>query len=288
MDSNRENSSFSRNICLPIQGDLKVWDKAIVMGILNLTPDSFYDGNQYQYENDVLTQVEKLIEEGADIIDIGAFSSRPGAQMISAEEELKRLLTPLDKIRKRFPKSILSIDTYRKAVAESAIDLGADIINDISGGEWDKELPPFLAVKNIPYILMHMQGRPEHMQTAPTYSDVSKEVYQWMSKKLDFFDSIGLKDLIIDPGFGFGKTLEHNYQLLKDLTFFEHLNRPILVGISRKGMIQKVIHKEAKEALNGTTAAHVLALLNGANILRVHDVKEAKEAIAIVDYYQKQ
>ncbi len=271
-----------------IGGELKLWDKPLVMGILNLTPDSFFDGGVHSGSKKILSQVERMLSEGAEIIDIGAFSSRPGAKLLTEEEEAERLFKPLESISKEFPQALLSIDTYRKNIAKKALDLGASIINDISGGDWDTELPPFLADKHVPYIIMHMQGSPETMQQSPSYENVSKEIYQWFSSKLNQLDQLGLKDVIIDPGFGFGKSLEHNYQLLKDLRHFCHLNRPILVGVSRKGLIQKVIDKKAAESLNATTAAHVIALLNGASILRVHDVKEAKEAIAIVDYYQKQ
>jgi dihydropteroate synthase len=201
---------------------------------------------------------------------------------------MDRLLPASEWINKLDPSCLISIDTYRKTVAKQALEQGAHLINDISGGEWDPGLPLFLAQKNVPYILMHMQGKPENMQNKPTYADVTKDIYQWFSQKLFLLDQMGLKDVIIDPGFGFGKTLEQNYRLLNDLDFFQQLQRPILVGISRKGMIQRVIEEKAENSLNGSTAAHVLALQKGAAILRVHDVKAAKEAVAIVDYYQKQ
>ncbi|MAY83597.1 MAG: dihydropteroate synthase [Flavobacteriales bacterium] len=258
------------------------------MGILNLTPDSFYDGGEYQSDAAILKQVEKMIEEGADMIDIGAFSSRPNAKLIDEEEEKKRLMGPLKTIRKQFPDVLISIDTYRSTIANEAIYLGADIINDISGGNFDKELPKLLAERGIPYILMHMQGKPDNMQDKPEYEDVSSDIYKWFHKKLLEYRNLGLKDIILDVGFGFGKSLEHNYQLLKDLGHFQSLGCPVLVGLSRKGMIQKIIDAKAENALNGTTAAHVIALMNGANMLRVHDVKAAKEAKQIVDFYQKQ
>lgn len=271
---------------LNIQGELKEWNKPAVMGILNLTPDSFFDGGRYLSKNQILTHLEQMINDGADIIDIGAFSSRPGAKMISEKEELERITKPLEWIQESGLNCIISIDTYRRKIAEAAITRGAAIINDITAGSWDKELPLYIAEEGIPYIIMHMQGKPESMQESPQYEDVSKEIYQWFSEKLIYLDSLGIKDLIIDPGFGFGKTLDQNYQLLNDLSNFKNLNKLLLVGLSRKGMIQKVIKSDAINSLNGTTAAHVLALLNGANILRVHDVKAAKEAVAIVDYYQ--
>jgi len=275
-------------ISLNINGRLMQWEKPIVMGILNLTPDSFYDGGAYSSDSLVLAQAEKMLNDGATIIDVGGFSSRPGAKMIEEEEEIKRIAASVSAICKEFNDALISIDTYRKNVAEICIDHGASMINDISGGLWDKDLPPFLSSQQIPYIIMHMQGEPESMQKSPTYEEVTKEIYLWFSKRLTYLDSLGINDIIIDPGFGFGKSLEHNYQLLKNLDHFKHLERPILVGISRKGLIQKVIDQDASSSLNGTTAAHTIALLKGANLLRVHDVKEAKEAIEIVDYYQKQ
>jgi dihydropteroate synthase len=288
MDSSRENSAFSTKFSLNIGGELREWNRPLIMGVLNLTPDSFFDGGEYQVDTAYLRQVESMLEEGADLIDIGAFSSRPNAQLIELEEERARLMTPLKTIRDHFPDCLISIDTYRSEIAEEAIELGANIINDISGGNFDEDLPKMLANLSVPYILMHMQGRPENMQNDPTYQDVSLEIFSWFSQKLINYRKMGLKDIILDVGFGFGKSLEHNYRLLKDLGHFQSLNCPILVGISRKGMIQKLINENAEHALNGTTAAHVIALLNGANILRVHDVKEAKEAVQIVDFYQKQ
>ena len=275
-------------ISLNIQSELKEWNQPIVMGILNLTPDSFYDGGRYNTEKDVLFQVEKMLNDGADIIDMGAFSSRPGASLISEEEEQQRLIPALEFIRREFEDTILSIDTYRSSIARQCLDLGAGIINDISGGTIDKKLIQVVAEYNVPYILMHMQSKPKDMQKSPSYNDVSREIYQWLGGKIEEVTRAGIKDVIIDPGFGFGKDLDHNYQLLKDLSYFQQLGKPILVGLSRKKMIQQLIEREADDALNGTTAAHTIALLNGASILRVHDVLEAKEAIRIVDFYQKQ
>jgi len=258
-----------------------------VMGILNLTPDSFFDGGSFLDEKVILQQVEKMLIEGADIIDIGAFSSRPNAELISAAEEKKRLITPLQAIKNTFPEAILSVDTYRSEVVRMVVNEGAQIINDISGGQFDGELFDTIAELKVPYILMHMQGTPKDMQTAPTYDGVFKTIFHFFTQQLEQLNLKGVKDVILDVGFGFGKTLEHNYQLLKQLPYFHSLKRPLLVGVSRKGMIQKVINKAAQDALNGTTAAHVIAIQNGANILRVHDVKAAKEAIQIVDFYQK-
>lgn len=258
------------------------------MGVVNLTIDSFFGESRAKAEKDILNKVENQLSEGADFIDLGAFSSRPGADLITEEEELERLIPAIKCIIKEFPKTILSIDTYRSSVAKKVIQLGASIINDISGGEYDDKMFKTAASLNAPYVMMHMQGAPKTMQKAPSYKDVFKEVYYSFSAKIERARMQGLKDIILDVGFGFGKTLNHNYTLLKKLEYFHHLNCPILVGLSRKSMIQKVIQQDASSALNGSTAAHVLALMNGANILRVHDVKAAKEAIQIVDFYQKQ
>jgi len=258
------------------------------MGIVNLTADSFFTESRFQAENEILFQVEKMLAEGASIIDLGAFSSRPNSDFISFEEEKERLISPLERISQEFPNAILSIDTYRSEIAKIAVEKGAAIINDISGGDLDKKMFQTIADLQVPYVLMHMKGTPKTMQQAPEYDDVFKEVYKKISTKLEELNKLGVHDVILDVGFGFGKTVKQNYTLLKNLAHFQSLHRPVLVGISRKGMIQKVIGETAENALNGTTAAHVLALQNGANILRVHDVKAAKEAIQIVDFYQKQ
>lgn len=288
MDSIRENNPFSKKFSLRIGSELKHWDRPLIMGILNLTPDSFFDGGKYANQAVILSHLERILKDGADIIDIGAFSSRPNAKLISEKEEKERLLEPLKWIRKEFDNCLISIDTYRAQVAANCLDEGANIINDISGGIYDPELPHLVAKREVPYVLMHMRGRPDNMQDLTDYDDVSREVFDWFSERLSVYRELGLKDIILDVGFGFGKELEHNYRLLKDLAHFKSLDCPILVGLSRKGMIQKVIGESADKSLNGTTAAHVIALLNGANMLRVHDVKAAKEAVQIVDYYQKQ
>ncbi len=258
------------------------------MGIVNLTPDSFFTGSRFQAEKEILIQVEKMLSDGADIIDLGPFSSQPNSDFITIEQEKDRLISPLKKIIQEFPNAILSIDTYRSKIAKRSVEEGAAIINDISGGDLDEKMFETIAELQVPYILMHMKGTPKTMQLAPKYVDVFNEIYKSFSTKLLRLNSVGANDVILDVGFGFGKTLEHNYTLLKKLPYFNSLQRPILAGISRKGMIQNIIGSNAENALNGTTAAHVLALQNGANILRVHDVKEAKEAIQIVDFYQKQ
>jgi dihydropteroate synthase len=255
------------------------------MGILNVTPDSFFDGGKYTAMDAILFQAEKMLTEGADFIDIGGMSSKPGASIISAEDEIQRVLPALEAILKRFPETIISIDTVHAKTAQETIAAGAAIINDISAGEMDKNMISTVAKLQVPYILMHMKGTPETMQQQPSYENVSKEVIRFLLQKINHCRESGIKDLIIDPGFGFGKTTEHNFQLLKNLKSFEILGVPILCGLSRKSMINKILGISAKDSLNGTTALNTLALLNGANILRVHDVKEAKEAIQLVEYY---
>ena len=252
------------------------------MGILNLTPDSFFDGGKYSNATEVLKQVEKMLSEGASVIDVGAMSSRPGSTIISEEEELKRSIPLIEDIITRFPQVILSIDTLRSKVAKEAIYAGAAIVNDISGGNFDSKMFQTVAQLGCPYILMHMQGSPENMQKSPTYENVTVDVAKEISGKIIALQKLNVHDIIIDPGFGFGKTQIHNYQLLKELSHFKHLfDLPILVGISRKGMIWKTLNIDVESALNGTTAANMIALMNGASILRVHDVKEAMETIEI-------
>lgn len=254
-----------------------------VMGILNITPDSFYDGGKYKDETDILKQTEKMLNEGASFIDVGAYSSRPGATHISVEEELSRIVQVVQLLLKTFPSIILSIDTFRSEVAKITVGEGASIINDISGGTIDRLMFQTIANLQVPYILMHMQGTPQNMQLNPNYEDVTKEVYKFFSKQISELRQLKVNDVIIDVGFGFGKTSEHNYELLNNLSFFKHLEVPILTGVSRKSMLYKVLETSAKEALNATTVANTIALLNGATILRVHDVKEAVEAIKIVE-----
>ncbi len=251
------------------------------MGILNLTPDSFYDGGKFASEKDVLNRVEKMLNEGADIIDIGGMSSRPGAEMIGEQVELKRMLPHLKRIIYRFPEVIISIDTIRAKIAEESLNLGALIVNDISGGRFDEQMIPLIAKRKIPYIIMHMKGMPADMQHNPVYENVVTEVMDFFVERISTCRKAGVIDLVIDVGFGFGKTIEHNYTLLRNLKYFKHLNLPVLAGTSRKGMIYKSLNITTEEALNGTTVVNTIALMNGANILRVHDVKEAKEAVRI-------
>lgn len=263
------------------------FEKAQVMAIINITPDSFYDGGKFSSVTDIVKDAEMKIMEGATIIDIGAASSRANATLIPVKDEIFRLREPLIKLRKEFPKIFISIDTYLSEVAEFAIDLGADIINDISGSQMDKSMLEVVAKHQIAYVLMHMQGTPQNMQRNPTYNDVVKEISDYYVSKIEESKSLGFEKLILDVGFGFGKTVEHNYQLLKHLNEFAKFEYPLLVGLSRKSMINKVIQTSPVTALNGTTVLNTIALQNGAKILRVHDVKEAKQAVELFEFYKK-
>ncbi|HEY9221263.1 MAG TPA: dihydropteroate synthase [Lutibacter sp.] len=254
-----------------------------VMGILNCTPDSFFDGGKYKDSTAIVNQVEKMLDEGATFIDVGAYSSRPGAKHISEEEELNRILPVIKLLKSEFPAILISTDTFRSEVANQCIHHGACIINDISAGDMDANMFPVIAKLQVPYIMMHMQGTPQNMQKKPIYNDVVSDVLYYFSKKIGELHKLGLNDIITDVGFGFGKTVSHNYQLLKHLDLFKKLEAPMLVGMSRKGMLYKPLGITAESALNATTAANTVALLNGASILRVHDVKEAVEAVKIVE-----
>ena len=255
----------------------------IVMGILNLTDNSFYDGGKFNTTEKAMHQARKMIQEGAKIIDIGAQSSKPGSKEISEEEEWNKLKDVIIKIKSEFKNILVSVDTYRSDIAEKSINNGADIINDISAGDLDKNMISVIAKHKVPYIIMHMQNTPKNMQENPKYNNVVEEITSYFKRKLYQLTEKGIEDIIIDPGFGFGKTIEHNYQLLKDLALFKNLDVPILAGISRKSMLYKPLGISPKEALNATTSANTIALLNGANLLRVHDVKEAIQAINIVN-----
>ena len=252
-----------------------------VMGILNITPNSFFDGGKYKDESIILNRVEKMLNDGASFIDIGAYSSKPGAEFVSEEEELARLLPVLELILLKFPEILLSIDTFRSEVAKKCIENGAAIINDISAGLLDEKMIETISKLQVPYIMMHMKGNPETMQSLANYEDVVKEMMFYFSERINKARSFGLNDIIIDPGFGFAKTIEHNYEIMQKLDFFSILELPVLVGISRKSMIYKVLENTPEEALNGTTILNTIALQKGANILRVHDVKEAVECIKI-------
>jgi dihydropteroate synthase len=257
-----------------------------IMGILNLTPDSFYDGGKYTREETWIRQTRKMLDEGADIIDIGAVSTRPGAREVSVAEETERLLPAVKKLVKTFPDTIFSIDTYRAEIAEKCLDAGADIINDISGGTMDSRMFRVIARRQVPYVLMHIHGTPENMQQHPLSENVLEKVQSFFKEKVNILQDTGVESIILDPGFGFGKTLEANYQLLAGLNSLRVDNLPIMAGVSRKSMVNKVLGTMPDEALNGTTVLHTLALLNGANLLRVHDVKPACEAVEIVKFYR--
>lgn len=252
-----------------------------VMGILNVTPDSFFDGGKYNEASKLIEKTKLHLQAGAAILDIGAVSTRPKAPGVTEAEEMERLIPAVTLLRAQFPTAVLSVDTYRSSVARAAVDAGADMINDVSGGQLDEQMFATIAELQVPYVLMHMQGTPETMQDAPEYVDVTEEVLSFFIQRLDTLRRIGVHDVIVDPGFGFGKSLEHNYQLLSDLDQFQVLGVPILCGFSRKSMINKVLGTSPEEALNGTTVLNTLALLRGVNILRVHDVKEASEAVKL-------
>ena len=254
-----------------------------VMGILNITPDSFFDGGKYSNSASIILQVDKMLKDGATFIDVGAYSSRPGAKHISEEEELNRIIPVIQLLKNEFPDISLSADTFRSEVAEQCIKNGACIINDISAGSMDTNMFATIAKIQVPYIIMHMQGSPQNMQNNPTYNNIVQEVLFYFSKKISELRDLGVNDIISDVGFGFGKTTDHNYELLNNLALFKNLDVPMLVGVSRKSMLYKPLNISANEALNATTSANTIALLNGANILRVHDVKEAVEAIKIVE-----
>ncbi len=258
-----------------------------IMAIVNVTPDSFFDGGKYLSEQAVYERVSRAMEEGAKIVDVGGYSSRPGAQHIDEQEELRRVIPVVQFIRQNFPGVIISVDTFRSAVAEKAIEAGASMVNDISAGEMDNNMFDVVAAANVPYIMMHMQGTPQTMQQNPQYHNVVQDIVYYFSEKLDKLYAKGVNDVVLDVGFGFGKTVAHNYELLRNLPAFDIFGLPLLVGVSRKSMINKVLGIPPQEALNGTTVLHTLALLNGADILRVHDVRPAMEAICLVEQYRK-
>ena len=265
-----------------VKGKLIDLSDPIIMGILNITPDSFYDGGFYNSEKKIIAQVKKMINDGASIIDIGGYSSRPGAEDISIESELSRVLTVIKAIRHKFPETLISIDTFRSEVAKKAVKAGADIINDISGGSLDKKMFNTVSELNVPYIIMHMKGNPRNMIKKTKYEDVLKEIIRYFSKKIHLATKAGIKDIIIDPGFGFAKNVEQNFNILNNLDYLKYLDKPILIGVSRKSMIYKTLEVTPKDALNGSTVLHTISLLKGAKIIRTHDVKEANEAIKLV------
>ena len=273
-------SFFKRKKFINCRGRLLDLSEPIVMGIVNITPDSFYTASRCVDEKSILNRVEKIINEGGGIVDLGAYSSRPNADHISHDEEIKRLLPALQSIRKRFPDIPISVDTFRASVAKKSVEEGeADIINDISGGDMDDIMFDTIEQLNVPYILMHMQGTPQTMQTKPVYNDLMRDIMMWFAHKVNLLRSKGVNDIILDPGFGFGKTLDQNYLLMKHINQFAVFELPLLVGISRKSMIYKLLDTTPEQSLNGTSVLNTIALQGGANILRVHDVKEAVECV---------
>lgn len=268
---------------LNCNGRLLVIDQPLVMGIINVTPDSFYPGSRFTGIDAILEQCEKMIHDGADIIDIGGQSTRPGSERLSVEEEIKRVISCIEAIHKKFPEAFISIDTFYSSVAKHAVGAGASIINDVSAGTMDPEMIKTVASLHVPYVLMHMKGTPQTMQHDPQYENVTKAVLDFFIKRTNELHKAGVSDIVIDPGFGFGKTIAHNFELLKSLEVFKILNRPVLLGISRKSTIYKTLNISAGEALNGTTVLNTIGLLKGASIIRVHDVKEAKEAVSLIN-----
>lgn len=268
---------------LNCNGQLLSLDTAKVMGILNLTPDSFSDGGKYNQEKAALERVEEMLVQGADIIDIGGYSSRPGAAHVSEEEELERIYKITKSVLQHFPNVIISIDTFRAGIAKKVLDLGVGMINDISGGGFDADMMRVVSSYNVPFIIMHIKDTPQNMQISPFYENIIAELWGYLTEKISFAQVLGIKDIVIDLGFGFGKTLAHNYQLINHLSTFQLLDKPILVGISRKSMIYKPLALQANEILPYTTALHLKCLENGAKILRVHDVQEAKNIIKLFE-----
>lgn len=267
-----------------VKGQLLDLSTPQVMGILNVTPDSFYSASRMQTEQEIAERVQQIIDEGASIIDIGAYSSRSNAVHISSNEEMDRLRMGLEIINRYHPEAIVSVDTFRAEIAERCVEeYGAAIINDISAGEMDKQMFKTVTRLRVPYIMMHMQGTPQNMQQQPHYENLLKEVFLYFAQKIQQLRDLGMKDIILDPGFGFGKTLEHNYELMEHLEEFRLFELPLLVGVSRKSMIYKLLGNSPQEALNGTTVLNTVALMKGAHILRVHDVHEAVEAVRIVE-----
>ena len=267
------------------QGKKHIFDRPVLMGILNVTPDSFSDGGRYNQMDDAIRHCETLLSDGADIIDIGGCSTRPNNAIATEQEEMERVVPILKAIRKAFPETLISIDTFRKNVAEACMSEGADIINDISGGLFDNEMLPYIGKNHIPYVMMHCVGTPETMHQYTLSGDIHQTVMDFFAQQCKTLEAYGDQQIILDPGIGFGKSLDANYQLLSDLERYRHNNLPVLIGISRKSLIFKVLGSTPQTAENGTTVLNTIALLNGADILRVHDVKNAREAIKLVETY---
>lgn len=266
-----------------IRGNLYDFSSPKVMGILNITPDSFYDGGKFKDDQKIKNHINKMINDGMDILDIGGYSSRPGASEVSISEELERVIPTLIFIKKNFKNLIISIDTFRSEVAKASLIEGADIINDISAGIFDSKMMDVISKFNCPYILMHMTGNPRNMQNSPKYKHTAVEIIQFLAERIKVARKKNIVDIIVDPGFGFGKTVEHNFEILNNLENFKALDAPLLTGFSRKSMIFKTLKTTSDEALNGTSSLNTIALMKGANILRVHDVKEAKECIILYE-----
>jgi dihydropteroate synthase len=266
-----------------IRGNLYDFSSPKVMGILNITPDSFYDGGKFKDDQKIKNHINKMINDGMDILDIGGYSSRPGASEVSISEELERVIPTLIFIKKNFKNLIISIDTFRSEVAKASLIEGADIINDINAGVFDSKMMDVISKFNCPYILMHMKGNPSNMQNSPKYKNTAVEIIQFLAERIKVARKKNIVDIIVDPGFGFGKTVEHNFEILNNLENFKALDAPLLTGFSRKSMIFKTLKTTSDEALNGTSSLNTIALMKGANILRVHDVKEAKECIILYE-----
>ena len=271
----------SQSITINVGGRLVSFDEPQVMGILNVTPDSFFATSRCRSEGEIRQRVCQIRQEGATMVDIGAYSSRPGAEDVSKDEELRRLLPAIDIVREEWPEAVVSVDTFRAEVARKAVEAGADIVNDISGGEMDREMFSAVSELHVPYILMHMQGTPKDMQVEPKYENLMCEVFRSLGERVEALHEMGVADIILDPGFGFGKTMTQNYEMMARLEEFRLLGCPLLVGVSRKSMIYRLLNTMPEESLNGTTALNMIALMKDADILRVHDVKEAVEAIKI-------
>jgi dihydropteroate synthase len=270
------------------KGRLLSLSSPVVMGIINVTPDSFYSDSRRQNEGDILSSAEKMLQEGATFLDVGGQSTRPGSDMVTEKEEADRVLPAIRSIAAQFPDALISIDTFYAGVAQKAVDGGACLVNDVSAGTIDNKLIATVAALRVPYVLMHMKGLPVNMQISPGYNDVVLDVFDFLNFKMRELRNAGITDIIVDPGFGFGKTADHNFRLLDELNRFTKLDAPIMAGISRKGTIYKTLGVQAEEALNGTTVLNTIALMNGASILRVHDVKEAVEAIKLTNAIKKQ
>lgn len=288
MDERRKINEFYLKMTINCKGQLVDLSTPKVMGILNVTPNSFFDGGKYKNESEMLSKVGKMLSEGATFIDVGAYSSKPSAEFVSEEEELQRIVPIINLILEYYPETLISIDTFRSDVAKVCIENGAAIINDISAGNLDDNMLETIAKYNVPYIMMHMRGTPQTMQAMTSYENIVKEILFYFSERIAQARSHGINDLIVDPGFGFAKTLEQNYEVLQKMELFEILELPLLAGVSRKSMIYKTLHSTAEEALNGTTFLNAIALTKGAKILRVHDVKEAMECVTLFNKLNNQ